>query len=104
MPHGVTRDNWYSMATAAVERVRAAAATAAPGSFEEQALILEACRIGEMMRAIEDDDPDARPEFRSHLLAVHVRESLRVSEELLEFVGAVAEVYRRWRRQLRTAS
>jgi hypothetical protein len=92
------------MAAVAIERLKDAAATAAPRSFEEQTLLTEAGRIEEMIRAVNVEAPDVRPELSSHLLAVSVRDPVQVSSELIEFVGAVADVYRRWRRLLRPAS
>lgn len=104
MPHGVTRNNWHAMAALAVERLHEAASAAVPQSFEEQTLIAEAARIEEMMRAVNVTDSSARPELRSHLLAVHVHDPLQVSDDLVEFAGAIANVYCRWYRQLRPAS
>ena len=104
MPHRVTRDNWYSMATVGVERLRQAAARVGARSFEEESLLAEIGRIEEMMLAVAGTDGDKRPELRSHLVAVHVREPLQLPEDVIEFAGAIAEVYCRWRQQLRPPS
>lgn len=64
----------------------------------------EAARIEEMMMAVKVTDPAERPQLNSHLLAVHVRDPLQVSDELVEYAGAIADVYRRWHRQLKPTS
>jgi hypothetical protein len=104
MPSGVTRDNWSVMTARAIERVQRAAADAPASSFEEGVLIGEANRLQQMRDQVRDRAPSEREPVCSYLIAVSVREPVNIPKDIIEQVGAVFDVYRRWRERLVWAS
>ena len=100
MPPRITKHNWSQSVDAALEAVLQAAATYPPGCAQEQALVYEATRLRHLREIVRNIAPESREAQSSPLIAISVREGLVFPSELLEQVGAVYNVYRRWRRDL----
>lgn len=100
MPLGVTKNNWADAVESTINRVFDAAASVPPGSFDELVLLSEVDLLRKLRTNVRDRIPTEREAVISHLIQVSSREPVNVSRELIEFVGAIFDIYRRWRTQL----
>jgi hypothetical protein len=92
-----TKSEWLRMVDEAVDRVVGTASSYPRDSAEWDALVSEPMYLQQMRDAVLNKPPDQREEMRSRLIALSAREFLRIPEDVLEQVGVVFDVYRRYR-------
>ena len=100
MASHITEHNWCASVDAVLENVLDTASSYPKDSVEAQALIAEAGQLRRMREAAHEGGLETRQPFTSPLIAIATHEGLTFSSELIEKVGVVYNVYRRWRREL----
>jgi hypothetical protein len=92
--------NWALCIEPAIEELELAAAQAARGSPEQSTMFCELDVLRTMIQQVKQVDPEDRPCLDSPLIACSVREPINVSQSLIERVGEIHDIYRRFRTRL----
>jgi hypothetical protein len=100
MTRQVYLENWQEQLEATVEDVLHRASAYGLESVERLALLGDLQGLREMARQVQLVPPLDRDTIKSTLLPLHVREPLQVPEDLVNRIGELFEIYRRFRKKL----
>jgi hypothetical protein len=93
----VTKADWLRMVEDAIEAVINSAATQPRDSAEWEALTSEPLYLQKMRNEVLSKDASQRDLISSRLVALSVREFLKIQPEVVEKIGLVSDLYRRHR-------
>lgn len=99
MPRRVFLENWQEQLESTIVTVEKKLGVCS-SSLECDALFGELRQLKEMARQVQDVAPANREEIESYVIAISVREPLRLSAELLELFWRLFDIYRRFRTRL----
>ena len=99
MPRQVYLENWQEQLEAAIEAVTEMTAVNS-SSPEQEALLGKLRQLKEMARQIQEVSPSEREEITSFVIALTVREHLRLPDDLAGRLGDLFDIYRRFRNRL----
>lgn len=103
MPRQVYLENWQERLVATIDDVEET--TIVCSDFPEQdALLRELAQLREMARQVRDISPAEREMVESVVIALSVREHLQLSNDLVERLGELFDIYRRFRTRLSWSS
>ena len=88
--------DWLRMVDEAIEAVLDASAACERGSPEWDALCSEPTYLRRLRDEVRNKPPGQRDALTSRLMCLAAREHLDVPTGILEQVGTVADLYRRW--------
>ncbi len=77
-----------------------AAGQAGANTPEQLALLAERNILSEMIHEVKNVDPEQKRSLNSPLIACSVRESLAIPATIIERVGEIHDIYRRFRNRL----
>lgn len=97
MLNSLTPENWLATAETLTDELLDAAAKYAKGSLEYETLCTEVTFLRALREYVLDTRPDDRESRGSYLVAIAVRESLQIDDDLIGRVGILYDRYRRWR-------
>ena len=100
MARTVYLENWHTWLEPTIDDILLAAGQAGANTPEQIALLAERNVLKEMIREIQDIAPERRQTFSSPLIACAVREHLTVSDKIVERIGEIHDIYRRFRNRL----
>jgi hypothetical protein len=96
----VRLENWHTWLDRTIDEVLFAAGQAAKDSPERMALLAERNVLQEIKRQIREVQPEDRRSFDSPLLASFVRDGIAASNDIVERVGEIHDIYRMCRSRL----
>ena len=99
MPRQVFLENWQEQLEATIDTV-----TEMTGVYsyspEQDALLGELQQLREMARQVQEAPPPERKMVESLVIALSVREPLQLPNDLVERLGDLFDIYRRFRTRL----
>jgi hypothetical protein len=99
MARQVFLENWQEQLEATIETV-AEMTTVYSYSREQEALLGELHQLREMARQVQEVAPAERDAVGSYAIAISVREPLQLPSDLVERLGELFDIYRRFRTRL----
>lgn len=100
MSRTVFLENWHAWMEPTIDDVLLAAGYARAKSPEQDALLAERNVLQEMMRQVREIHPDDRRALDSPLTAFTARDPGDISTAIVERVGEIHDIYRRFRKKL----
>ena len=100
MARKVYLENWHTWLVPTIDDVLMAAGKSSRDSAEEIALLAERNALEEMIRQVRDVEPGERVKVSSPLLACMVHGACDVPASIVERVGEIHDIYRRFRNRL----
>ena len=100
MTRTVYLENWHLWIPPTIDALLLAAGQAGSNSADRETLLAEKNAILEMVRQVRDVEPAERTRFGSPLLHATVHDATVVPAQMLEHVGEIHDIYRRFRDRL----
>jgi len=100
MTRTVYLENWHALVEPTIDDILVAAGQAGPNTPEQIALLAERNILDEMIHEVKNVDPGRRQRLDSPLIACSVRDSMEIPATIIERVGEIHDIYRRFRNRL----
>jgi DNA primase len=100
MTRTVYLENWHTWVEPTIDDILLAAGQAGANTPEQIALLAERNILAEMIQEVKNVGPEQRQSLDSPLIACSVRESLDIPNSIIERVGEIHDIYRRFRNRL----
>lgn len=93
----ITYRNWFDGIDAAISSIESTMVDYPSGTLERSLLVSEAAALRELKDYVSACQPAQRQEKLSTLLTAATRDGLSLPAPVIELVGSVYDVYRRWK-------
>ena len=100
MTRTIYLENWHTWIQPTIDDILLAAGKSGPDTPAQVALLAERNVLQEMMRHIRNVAPGKRQELKSPLIACTVHDAVNVPTTIVERVGEIHDIYRRFRNRM----
>ena len=100
MTRTVYLENWHDWINPTIDSLLLAAGQSGSNTADRETLIAERNVILEMVRQVRDVAPSERERIGSPLLHASVHDAMTVPDQILNLVGEIHDIYRRFRDRL----